>query len=230
MPPARRSGPVGRTIPTGLPVEASLEAAQATNARDIRETTIRSGPRRVAGGGAEPVATGPPYDDAGPGADRPRDVPRPPAVRPGRRRPDDRGAHAQRPASSCSWSAASIALLVASGRRRRLRQPGAGPDPPVARRPARGAPTPARVRRRRLARAAHAADRHPGQRRRPGASPEAAGRDGRHRADRHPRRGRPPDRRWSTTCCCWPARIRARSRSSACRSTSATSPRRAPPR
>ncbi len=51
-------GPGRRTIPVGLPVVASLEAAQTTNARDIRETTIpvRGG---SPGGGAEPVATGP---------------------------------------------------------------------------------------------------------------------------------------------------------------------------
>ena len=53
-------GPGRRTIPVGLPVEASLDAARSTNARDIRETTIPIPVRGGSpGGGAEPVATGP---------------------------------------------------------------------------------------------------------------------------------------------------------------------------
>ncbi len=52
-------GPGRRTIPTGLPVEASLEAARSTNARDIRETTIPIPVRSGSPGGAEPVTTGP---------------------------------------------------------------------------------------------------------------------------------------------------------------------------
>jgi signal transduction histidine kinase len=53
-------GPGRRSVPVGLPVQASYDAARSTNARDIRETSIpvpiRTGRR---GGGTEPVATGP---------------------------------------------------------------------------------------------------------------------------------------------------------------------------
>jgi signal transduction histidine kinase len=53
-------GPGVRGIPLGLPIEASVEAARTTGARDIREATIPIAVRTIApGGGAAPVATGP---------------------------------------------------------------------------------------------------------------------------------------------------------------------------
>jgi signal transduction histidine kinase len=51
-------GPGRRSVPVGLPVEASYDAARSTNARDIRETTIPVPVRPGRGGRTEPVATG----------------------------------------------------------------------------------------------------------------------------------------------------------------------------
>ena len=99
-------GPVGRTVPTGLPVDGVDRGRQRRPARDIREdhgpypgpsgSPVARNRQRRSGVTTTPVRV----------LTDPVDVPRPPAVRPDRRRPDDGGAHAQRPRSSCSWSAA----------------------------------------------------------------------------------------------------------------------------
>ena len=134
---------------------------------------------------------------------------------------------------------AMLAVLLVGGLRRRagrlrvrrgLRAPRARADPRVAGQPARRAAPPARVRRRRQPRAAHAADRHPEQRRAPRAAPRRAGRDGRLGARGHRRRGRPHDRDRRGPAAAGPLGFGRASRSSTCRSTSATSPPTAPPR
>ena len=91
-------------------------------------------------------------------------------------------------------------LLIRAADRRRRQHPGGGHRRLVSRRQgaragARGLRSPARLRGRRIARAAHPAGRDPGQRRVPADHPARVGRDRRHR-----QRNRPACRPWSTRC------------------------------
>ena len=104
----------------------------------------------------------------------------------------------------------------APGRLRRAAARGARPRPPRHHRPAQGGPDPPRLRRQRLARAAHAADRGPRLRR---SAARRRHRDAR-RADGSSRSS--PGTRcgwsgWCATCCGSPGSMPARSRSSTCR-------------
>ena len=96
-----------------------------------------------------------------------------------------------------------------------------------------GPAPPARVRGRRRARAAHAADRHPGQRRRPRAPPTEPVATVGTALDRHRRRGRPPDRDGRGPAAARAlglGRARARARAGGPRATSPPTARRRWPR
>ncbi len=205
------AGPRDFRMPPGLPDDDAVAAARA-NGSDLRTATV--------GTNAVPVRilTEAITSRAGPGRHRP-----------GRPGPHDRGPHA----AGDAGRAADRRDRGRAGRVRLrcgLRSPGAGPDPRVARQPADGAAPPARLRGRCQPRAADAAHGRAQQRRVPQPPPGPAGPRGRVRARRHRRRGPPHDRDGRGPAAAGPLRLRARSPSTACRSTSATSPRTAPRR
>ena len=157
--PGPGPGP-GSRIPNGLPVEASVDAVRASGVRDIRETAIP-----VRSSTVNPVGI------AGRATETPVRVLTDPVLFRGRQLflqiVGDRTAEERtlRVLVLVLIVGGAIALLVASGVGAAYATPGTGADPSIARRSARGAASPARVRGRRIARAADAADRDPRERR-----------------------------------------------------------------
>ena len=160
-------------VPPGLPDPGAATAA-LTSGRDVR--TCRSRAPRSASS-----------------ASRSR-TPRHHVPHPGRPGPDRRAADPLDVMLAVLVVGGLVVIVVAFGFGTVYARRALVPIRAIADHPARGAPPPARLRRRRQPRAADAAHGHPEQRRAPPAPSRRAGGRGRHRARRHRRRGRAHDR------------------------------------